>query len=262
MYFIFMKQKVEQLLEHALESLQSSGELPIDLVIDIKAENTKNLIHGDYASNLALLLAKPCRQSPKKIAQLLIQALPKDSLIEKIEIGGAGFINFFVQQSARWQVIAEVLKKGQEFGQGNNVAPFFYVTQKPESSDNSITNIQYAHARICSVLRQLNERGFKWDKAVGLQHLNLLEQPHETILISLICRYPEVVESSVLFNEPHQLAYYLRELANGLHSYYNAIQLLCDHEQLRHARLCLLDAVRQIINNGLNLLDVSAPESV
>lgn len=101
-----------------------------------------------------------------------------------------------------------------------------------------------------------------WDQDVGLAHLELLDQPHETALISLICRYPEVIESSAVSCEPHQLAYYLRELANGLHSYYNAVQLLCDQEQLRCARLCLLESVRQVLSNGLDLLGVSAPESM
>ena len=158
---------------------------------------------------------------------------------------------------------------------GNDAARFFYVARKPEqhmdfdldlakseSSDNPVYYIQYAHARICSVLRQLKGRGLLWDKTMGLKHMDLLDQPHETTLISLICRYPEVIESAASVCEPHQLAYYLRELANGLHSYYNAVQLLCEHEQLRCARLCLLEAVRQVLHNGLNLLGVSAPESM
>jgi arginyl-tRNA synthetase len=133
---------------------------------------------------------------------------------------------------------------------------------KSESSDNPVYYIQYAHARICSVLKQLKERGLLWDQALGLEHINLLEQPHETALIALICRYPEIVELSAVHCEPHQIAYYLREVANGLHSYYNAVQLLCEHEQLRCARLCLLEAVRHVINNGLELLGVTAPESM
>lgn len=158
---------------------------------------------------------------------------------------------------------------------GKDAARFFYVARKPEqhmdfdldlakseSSDNPVYYIQYAHARICSVLRQLNERKMHWDRVLGLNHLALLEQPHETALISLLCRYPEVVEHAAATCEPHQVAYYLRELANGLHSYYNAVQLLCDKEELRSARLCLLEAVRIVLNNGLELLGVSAPESM
>lgn len=89
-----------------------------------------------------------------------------------------------------------------------------------------------------------------------------MHQPHEEALITLICRYPEVIESAATLCEPHQLAYYLRELANGLHSYYNAVPLLCEPVELRQARLSLLKAVQQVLNNGLELLGVSAPESM
>jgi len=152
---------------------------------------------------------------------------------------------------------------------------FFYVMRKPEqhmdfdldlakseSSDNPVYYIQYAHARICSVLRQLKERGLNWDERIGLANTHLLTEPHEAALMLLVSRYPEVIDVSARLCEPHQLAYYLRELANGLHSYYNAVPLLCEQEDLRLARLCLLKAVRQVIKNGLELLGVSAPESM
>lgn len=586
-----MKHTVEHLLKQALNALQKSGEVPADLDIEIRVDNAKDPVHGDYASNLAMILAKPCRQAPRKLAEQLVQAIPEDPALEKIEIAGAGFINFFMKSSARSLIIADTLQKGQQFGRsnmgqnkrvlvefvsanptgplhvghgrsaafgatlgnvlkaagydvtleyyvndagrqmnilaasvwlrylelagepvvfpanaykgqyvyeiaqvlwsqhakafvhpwaavidglpadepqggdkeryidavieranvllskegftlfhqhalntvlddikddlegfgihyqnwfseqslfedgsiekgiqalingghtfeqegalwfkatdfgdekdrvvvrsngqktyfasdvayhwnkydrgydrvidifgadhhgyltrirsavtalghdekaldvllvqfailyrgaervqmstrsgsfvtlrelreevGNDAARFFYVARRPEqhmdfdldlakseSNDNPVYYIQYAHARICSVLKQLKERGLLWDKAVGLKHIDLLDQPHETALISLICRYPELVENAASFCEPHLIAYYLRELANGLHSYYNAVQLLCEHEQLRCARLCLLEAVRQVLNNGLELLGVSAPESM
>lgn len=158
---------------------------------------------------------------------------------------------------------------------GNDAARFFYVMRKPEqhmdfdldlakseSNDNPVYYIQYAHARISSVLRQLQERGLQWDEEKGLAHIELLMEPQEAALISLINRYPEVIVAAASACEPHQLAYYLRELANGLHSYYNAVQLLCEQEVLRSARLCLLKAVRQILRNGLHLIGVSTPESM
>lgn len=158
---------------------------------------------------------------------------------------------------------------------GNDAARFFYVMRKPEqhmdfdldlakseSSDNPVYYIQYAHARISSVLRQLKERGLSWDEAKGLNHIDKLAEPQETTLISLLSRYPEVIIAAAKVCEPHQLAYYLRELATGLHSYYNAVQLLCEQEDLRCARLCLLKAVRQTLRNGLQILGVSTPESM
>lgn len=158
---------------------------------------------------------------------------------------------------------------------GNDAARFFYVMRKPEqhmdfdldlakseSNDNPVYYIQYAHARISSVLKQLQERGLKWDEKQGLSYTQLLIEPQEAALILLISRYPEVIEAAAVTCEPHQIAYYLRELATGLHSYYNAVQLLCESENLRNARLCLLKAVRQVLRNGMKLLGVSAPESM
>ena len=586
-----MKSTVEQLLGQALRDLQQSGIIPHDVVIDIKIERTKDASHGDYATNMALTLAKPCGQSPRKLAELLVQTISSHPFIERVEIAGPGFINFFMQSTERAQIIAAVLTAGAQFGRshfghgqkvllefvsanptgplhvghgrsaafgatlanvlmaagftvsreyyvndagrqmnilavsawvryltlagepvvfpanayrgdyvqaiaeeilvkhgrdfvhtwfalsadlpadepqggdkeryidaviksaqqllgdsgfacfhqyvldsvltdikedlaefgveydcwfreqslmddgsitkginalkeagytyeqggalwfratdfgdekdrvlvranghttyfasdvayhwnkydrgftrvidifgadhhgylarvkaavtalghdetaltvllvqfailyrdgervqmstrsgsfvtlrelreevGNDAARFFYVMRKPEqhmdfdldlakseSSDNPVYYIQYAHARICSVLRQLRERGLSWDESVGLLQVDLLVEPHESALISLVSRYPEVIEVAASTCEPHQLAYYLRELANGLHSYYNAVPLLCDQEELRSARLCLLKAVRHVLHNGLQLLGVSAPESM
>lgn len=586
-----MKHSVEHLLKQAVSTLKKAGEIPADLDVEVRVERSKDAAHGDYATNLALLLAKPCRQAPRKIAEQLMHHLPKDESVEKVEIAGAGFINFFIRNDARSQIIGKLLAQGKNFGRstlgqnqkvliefvsanptgplhvghgrsaafgaalnnvlnaagyqvsteyyvndagrqmdilavsvwlrylqlasepvvfpanaykgdyvfeiaqtvlsahakqfvhswesviegmpvdepqggdkelyidsmieranvllgpqnfalihqhalttvlndikddlsefgvnfnhwfserslfenesiekglealknagytferegaiwfratefgdekdrvlvrangqktyfasdvayhwnkydrgydrvidifgadhhgyvtrlrsvvsalghdekaltiflvqfailyrgservqmstrsgsfvtlrelrnevGDDAVRFFYVTRKPEqhmdfdldlaksqSNENPVYYIQYAHARICSILRQLRERGLSWDKAMGLENIHLLEQQHETALIALLCRYPEVVELSALNCEPHQIAYYLRELAHGLHSYYNAVQLLCEQEQLRCARLCLLEAVRQVVNNGLNLLGVSAPESM
>ncbi len=586
-----MKQTIELLLKQALSLLQQSGRIPADIEVEVKVDNAKDSAHGDYASNLALILAKPCRQAPRQIAELLIANLGSNTFIEKIEIAGAGFINFFILPSARALVISEILSKGSEFGRssfghgqkiliefvsanptgplhvghgrgaafgatlvnvlraagynvdseyyvndagrqmnilavsvwlrylelanepvvfpinaykgeyvyeiaqqlwteyntkyahawsdivndlpadepqggdkeiyidsliekarsllglqgfvlfhqhalntvlddikedlaefgvhfnnwfsehsllengsiekgiqalkkgghtfekegalwfkatdfgdekdrvlirangqttyfasdvayhwnkydrgydrvidifgadhhgyvtrvrsavtalghdqnaldvllvqfailyrgnervqmstrsgsfvtlrelreevGNDAARFFYVARKPEqhmdfdldlakseSNDNPVYYIQYAHARICSVLRQLKERDLSWDRTIGLESVNLLEQQHEVALISLLCRYSEVIEAAAATCEPHCLAYYLRELANGLHSYYNAVQLLCEQKELRYARLCLLESVRQVLSNGLDLLGVSAPESM
>lgn len=586
-----MKHIIEQLLTQALHTIQQSGQIPAELDVVVQVDTTKDLAHGDYASNLALVLAKPCRQSPRAIANMLVAALPADSIVEKVDIAGAGFINFFIRSSARALVIQDIAAQGDAFGRshqgqgkkiliefvsanptgplhvghgrsaafgatlanilsaagydvvseyyvndagrqmnilavsswlrylacagisivfptnayqgdyvceiaqqlwteygdayvhlwtsiaeglpldepeggdkelyidamiakarqllgdagfalfhqhtlntvlkdiqedlaefgvhydqwfsenslftsgsiqkgiqalkdggytyekegalwfkatdfgdekdrvltrangqttyfasdvayhwnkydrgydrvidifgadhhgyitrvraavtalghdehaldvllvqfailyrgtervqmstrsgsfvtlkelreevGNDAARFFYVMRKPEqhmdfdldlaksqSNDNPVYYIQYAHARICSVLKQLKERGLSWDKTQGFQSCHLLTQQHEFALITLLCRYPEVIDAAAASCEPHYVAYYLRELANGLHSYYNAVQLLCEDESLRHARLCLLDAVRQVLSNGLKLLGVSAPESM
>ena len=157
----------------------------------------------------------------------------------------------------------------------NDAARFFYVMRKCEqhmdfdmdlaksqSSDNPVYYIQYAHARVISVINQLKDKGMTWDAQAGQQQLALLTQAHETELMINLSRYPEVLEAAATQHEPHALAHYLRDLANDFHTYYNAHQFLVDDANLRNARLTLIDATRQVIANGLTLLGVSAPESM
>ena len=158
---------------------------------------------------------------------------------------------------------------------GNDAARFFYVMRKCEqhmdfdldlaksqSNENPIYYIQYAHARVVSVFRQLADKGFSWNADRGAQHLERLSESHEDELIVALSRYPDVVESAALNHEPHLLAHYLRELANAFHTYYNAHQFLVEDADLRDARLNLIQATRQVIANGLGLLGVSAPDSM
>ncbi len=158
---------------------------------------------------------------------------------------------------------------------GNDAARYFYVTRrceqhldfdldlaKSQSSDNPVYYIQYAHARICSVLREADARG----KGLGTDHGPVdaaqLTESHEVALLRTLSRYAEVIESAAAELEPHQLAFYLRELANDLHTYYNAHTFLVDDAALRTARLALVAATRQVLANGLGLLGVSAPEEM
>ncbi len=158
---------------------------------------------------------------------------------------------------------------------GNDAARFFYVLRKCEqhmdfdldlaksqSNDNPVFYVQYAHARIHSVFRQMKEKGFSHDPANGDRSLARLTEPHELALIQRLARYPEVLEAAAQVREPHQLAYYLRELAYDFHTYYGAHTFLVDDTALRDARLNLIMATRQVIANGLKLLGVSAPESM
>lgn len=158
---------------------------------------------------------------------------------------------------------------------GNDAARFFYVMRKCEqhldfdldlaksqSADNPVYYIQYAHARVCSVMRQLAEKGLERDEARGRANLHRLTEAHEQALMVSLSRYPEVVEAAALSHEPHQIAHYLRELANDFHTYYNAHTFLVDDADLRDARLNLILATRQVLRNGLKLLGVSAPETM
>ena len=155
---------------------------------------------------------------------------------------------------------------------GNDAARYFYVMRrceqhldfdldlaKSQSSDNPVYYIQYAHARICSVLREAESRGIGFDPEHAVIDATRLGESHELELLRTLARYPEIIDSAASDLEPHQLAHYLRELANDLHTYYNAHQFLVDDARLRTARLALVSATRQVLANGLALLGVSAP---
>jgi arginyl-tRNA synthetase len=158
---------------------------------------------------------------------------------------------------------------------GRDATRFFLVARKSDSqlvfdidlarsqsNDNPVYYVQYAHARVCSVLRQAGERGLNWDRANGLKHLARLDNEHESALMTELARYPEVIEAAANNLEPHLVAQYLRELAYALHTYYHAHAFLVDDADLRDARLTLIVAVRQVLKNGLDMLGVSAPESM
>jgi arginyl-tRNA synthetase len=133
---------------------------------------------------------------------------------------------------------------------------------RSKSNDNPVYYIQYAHARVCSVLRQLAERGLAWNRENGLAHLGRLDNEHESTLMTEVARYAEIVEAAATNLEPHLIAQYLREVANALHTYYHAHQFIVDDADLRDARFALIVAARQVLANGLDLLGVSAPESM
>lgn len=158
---------------------------------------------------------------------------------------------------------------------GRDATRFFFILRKSDSHlvfdidlakqqslDNPVYYIQYAHARVCSVMRQAAEKGLSYDEAGALAALDRLGEPHEEALLTLLDRYPDTVEAAARSDEPHLLPAYLRELAQAFHAYYNAHAFLVDDAALRNARLALILAVRQTLANGLELLGVSAPETM
>ena len=158
---------------------------------------------------------------------------------------------------------------------GKDAARFFYVTRKAEqhmdfdlelakseSKDNPVYYIQYAHARVCSMLEKFQGLGIEPPETVTSETLAPLELEEEKDLAALIGRYPEVLGRAAEQLEPHQLTHYLRELAGLFHTYSNAHKVLVEEPALRDARITLSLAVRQVIANGLGLLGVNAPESM
>lgn len=154
---------------------------------------------------------------------------------------------------------------------GKDAARFFYVMRKSDqhldfdldlaksqSNDNPVYYVQYAHARVCSVLAQ-------WDgdmATLATASMEPLSSPAELALLQKIIDFPDTVEAAAKEFSPHLIAFYLRELASEFHSYYNSTRFLVPELPLLHARLALIASIRQILNNGFKLLGVSAPDKM
>jgi len=156
----------------------------------------------------------------------------------------------------------------RDLTRGRDAVRFFLISRKADtefvfdvdlalaqSDENPVYYVQYAHARICSVLTQ-----WGGDEAMlRTTDLSALSSLREASLLAKLADYPEVLKKSADELGPHQVAFYLRELAGELHSYYNAERVLVDDAARKHARLALLLATRQVLRNGLALIGVSAP---
>ncbi len=155
---------------------------------------------------------------------------------------------------------------------GKDAAGFFYVLRKSEqhldfdlelakskNSENPVYYVQYTHARSCSVFRQMVNRKIV---RTNERHYPMLTNELEQNLIKRLSRYPDVIQSAAAKLEPHQIAYYLRDLANDFHAFHNKMRILDAEPRLREVRLDLIQAVGQVLKNGLYILGVSAPESM
>ena len=131
-----------------------------------------------------------------------------------------------------------------------------------QSNDNPVYYIQYAHARICSILRKMSEQGLSWNQANGLANLEALTEDQEKLLANKLARFPEIISVAGAQNAPHMIANYLHELASDFHTYYNSHKTIVEDANLRDARICLTQAVRQVLANGLDLMGISAPEEM
>ena len=154
---------------------------------------------------------------------------------------------------------------------GKDAARFFYVMRKSDqhldfdldlaksqSNDNPVYYVQYAHARVCSVLAQ-------WEGEVNdliVANTEILTSPMELALLQKLIDFPDIVEMAAKEFSPHVVAFYLRELASEFHSYYNSTRFLVPEIPVQHARLALIASIRQILKNGLTLLGVNAPDKM
>lgn len=158
---------------------------------------------------------------------------------------------------------------------GNDACRLFYLMRshdqpldfdlqlaRSRTNENPVYYIQYAHARVASVLKQLAARGLQYDAQLAAQSLELLRSAQEEAALRELARYPEVIAQAAAARAPHSLVHYLRDLANAFHTWYNAATILTEEAPLRNARLALAQGVQQVVRNGLALLGVSAPESM
>jgi len=207
-------------------------------------------------------------------AGLVAMGEPGDSL----EVRLVQFVSLFragekAQMSTRSGEFVTLRELRQEVG--NDAARLFYVMRsndqhldfdlelaKSRSNDNPVYYIQYAHARVASVFRQLQDRGLDFDRAAGIAALASLADPHEQALMTAVTRWPEMVELAAAQRAPHMVVHFLRELATAFHAWYNAQQFIVDDTATRNARLVLALAAQQVVRNGLAVLGVSAPETM
>lgn len=226
-----------------------------DIVIDIFGSD-----HHGYVPRMKAAM-EACGINPERLIHLLVQFVSLYRGGEQVAMSTRGG-DFVTLRELREEV-------------GNDAARFFYVMRKYDqhidfdldlaksaSNENPVYYVQYAHARICSVFKQLADRQLLFDEAEGLAHLELLVAPQERQLLNVLSRYPDVIVDAALQYEPHLLTNYLRELAGAFHTYYNSQHFIVDDARLRNARLALIVAIRQTLQNGFGILGISAPESM
>lgn len=287
-------------IKHAIERLEENGHLYVKdgatwfRASELGDEKDRVIIRENgratyFASDIAYFLDKMERGFKKAIyifgadhhgyiARLRAAAIGLGEDPDRLEILLVQFAVLYrngakVQMSTRSGQFITLRELRDEVG--SDAARFFYVMRsheqhldfdldlaKSRTNENPVYYIQYAHARICSVFRNLEQLNQTHNEAIGEAALNLLTEPNETRLLRELSRYPEVIESAARLRAPHQMAHYLQALATEFHAYYNSQQFLVDDENIRNVRLNLILAAKTVLADGLSLLGISAPESM
>jgi arginyl-tRNA synthetase len=284
-------------IQHAIERLRENGHLYVEdgatwfRCSELGDEKDRVVIRENgrttyFASDIAYFLNKLERGFDRAIYVLgadhhgyiarmkaAAQGLGQDP--EKLEILLVQFAVLFrqgqkVQMSTRAGQFITLRELREEVS--SDAARFFYVMRshdqhldfdldlaKSRTNENPVYYIQYAHARICSVFRNLEQMDLTHNTAIGEAALDQLTEQRELTLMRTLSRYPEVIESSARLRAPHMLAHFLDALATDFHGCYNAHQFLVEDENLRNARLNLILATRQVLSDGLGLLGISSP---
>jgi arginyl-tRNA synthetase len=216
--------------------------------------------HHGYVARLKAA-ATGLGEDPERLEVLLVQFAVLFRFGEKVQMS---------TRSGQFITLRELMEEVT-----TDAARFFYVMRsheqhldfdldlaKSRTNENPVFYIQYAHARICSVFRNLEQMDERHNTAIGEAALDMLTEDHEMQLMRSISKFPEIIDSAARIRSPHLLAHYLHALATDLHSYYNAHQFLVSDENLRNARLNLILSTRTVLAKGLGLLGVTAPEEM
>ena len=206
----------------------------------------------------------------------VLEAMGKSG--ESLEVRLMQFANLYrgkekVQMSTRSGSFVTLRELRNEVG--NDAARLFYVMRsneqhldfdlelaKKRDNENPVYYLQYAHARICRVFKTLTEKGYVYDQYIGASNLSLVNSDSAYRLISFMSRYPEIIELSAANRAPHTLVQYLRDLSAEFHSFYNSDKVIVEDDNLRNARLYLLKAAQQVLQNGFAIIGISAPEQM
>lgn len=223
-----------------------------DQVIDIWGADHHGYISRLYAGIQAL------GRSPEDLKIILVQlvSLLRDGKPVAMSTRAGEFVTLR-------EVIDEVGRDAARYNfmmrRSDSHLDFDLELAKRQSNENPVFYVQYAHARICSIQRMAQERGYLTpaDEEAAIRCLKL---PEEIDLIKAVTRFPELMEGAVKALEPHRLTYYLNDLAALLHSYYNRNKVLSEDQAMSEARLYLVESVRIVLTNALKLLGVSTPE--
>jgi len=229
-------------------------------VIDIQGSDH----HGTVARVRAGLQA-----AAKSLSLAVPQGYPDYLLHKMVRVMRAGAEVKMSKRAGSFVTLRDLIEWA-----GRDAVRFFLASRKADtefvfdvdlalskSEDNPVYYVQYAHARICSVLAQAEAGGVHVDEATALRRdLSPLNGPKELALAGRLAQYPQLLRDATDELAPHQLAFYLKDLAADFHGFYNSERVLVDDAALREARLALLLATRQVLRNGLGLLGVSAPE--
>mgnify|MGYP001826875078 CR=1 FL=1 len=218
---------------------------------------------ADHHGYMARLRAAACGlgEDPERLEILLVQFAVLFRFGEKVAMSTRSG-QFITLRELREEVSTDAARFFYVMRSHDQHLDFDLDLAKSRTNENPVFYIQYAHARICSVFRNLEDMDQRHNVEIGNVALDLLTQEHEVALMRNISRFIETIESAARLRSPHLLAHYLHSLATDLHSYYNAHQFLVKDENLRNARLNLILATQTILRNGLALLGVSAPEEM